>query len=165
MKKKWLLWIDNNFEMVLMFISIWVIVAIMGLQIIMRYFFQSSLSWAEELSRYFFIWFAFIGMSYAIHNDSHIRIDIIETKYPQSRKYLSFIGDVFFLGFCIFMIIPGIDVINGLIETKQTSPAMELSMYFVYFSLLIGLLLSIFRLLQKYFLIYTNKYLKNKVGA
>jgi len=81
-------WFDKHFEESLMMISLWAIVVIMGAQVIMRYIFSSSISWSEELSRYFFIWFTFLGISFAVKNNSHIRIDIIETTFPKMKKPL-----------------------------------------------------------------------------
>lgn len=155
--KKVIVNINENFEEFLMSASLWMVVVIMGLQIIMRYIFKSSLSWSEETSRYLFIWFTFLGISFAVHNNSHIRLDIVETFFPVLKKPLEYIGDVFFIAFLIYMIKPGIDVITFLINTNQTSPAVELPMYIVYFSLLFGIFLSLFRYSQKYYSIFFRK--------
>ncbi len=149
---KGLKWLNNNLEETLMGISLWAIVLIMGLQVIMRYVFKQSISWSEEMSRYFFIWFTFLGISYAVHNNSHIRLDIIEQFVPALKKPLEYIGDLFFLLFCAYMIKPGITVIYFLKNSNQLSPAMQFPMLFVYAALWIGLLLTIVRLIQKYYL-------------
>lgn len=155
--KKTLKWIDKNLEEVLMAGSLWMIVIIMGLQIVMRYIFKQSLSWSEESARYFFIWFTFLGISFAVHNNTHIRLDIIETIVPKLKKPLEYIGDLFFIAFAAYMVKPGIDVIKFLVGTNQTSPALELPMYVVYTSLLLGILLTLIRYLQKYITIIFGK--------
>jgi TRAP-type C4-dicarboxylate transport system permease small subunit len=130
--------------------SLWLIVVIMFLQIVMRYVFNNSLSWPEEFSRYLFIYLAFLGISYAVHTNTHIRMDILETIIPRLKKPLGYIGDIFLLGFCLYLFKPGLKVLKFLIRTNQTSPAMELPMYWVYLALFIGLCLTIFRVIQKY---------------
>ncbi|MDO5022086.1 MAG: TRAP transporter small permease [Eubacteriales bacterium] len=150
-------WLDTKFEETLMAVGMWAIVIVMGIQVIMRYVFASSLAWSEEISRYIFIWFTFFGISYAIRNNSHIRIDILQTTFPKLEKPMEIIGDIFFFAFCVYMIGPSITTLKGLWKTWQTSPAMEIPMFFVYISLLFGFILSILRLLQKYYMLIFKK--------
>lgn len=148
---KFLAWFDD-IEEKLMSVSLWAIVIIMGIQVIMRYVFSSSLQWSEEISRYFFIWFAFLGMSYAVKKGSHMRIDILEYNLPKLKKPIEILGDLFFMIFAIYMLIHGSKVIIFLKDSGQSSPAMGLPMYLVYLSLLIGFALVICRIVQKYVL-------------
>ena len=60
------------------------------------------------------------------------------------------VGDIVFLAFCVYMLSPACSVVSMLIETNQTSPAMEAPMWIVYLALLVGLVLTIIRLIQKY---------------
>lgn len=149
-------WLNENLEEKLMAISLWGIVVIMGIQIVMRYVFKSSLAWSEEVSRYLFIYMVFLGMSYGIKNGTHMRIDILEHFIPKLKKILEVIADLSFLVFAVYMVRPGISVVQSLIKTGQTSPAAEIPMYIVYFSLLIGFILVIFRILLKYILKIVN---------
>ena len=145
-------WLDDHFEELLMAVALWAIVVVMGAQVVMRYIFRNSISWSEELSRYFFIWFTFLGISFAVRNHSHIRIDIFETFFPVLKKPLEYIGDAMFLIFCVYMIRPSLSTLSGMIAKGQTSPAMEMPMWIIYCSLVAGFLLTIFRLVQKYVL-------------
>ncbi len=150
--KRFLLWLNEHFEETLSIILLAFIVAIMGLQIFMRYVLSNSLSWPEEVSRYLFIWFVFLGISYGIKHDVHIKVNIIESVFPKSKTLLMIIQDALFLFFCVYMLRPGVNVLRRLIATGQTSPALNIYMYLVYVSLLVGFILAIFRFIQKYFL-------------
>ena len=81
-------------------------VIIMGIQVFMRYVLAKSLPWPEELTRYLFIWFVFLGISYGIRYNIHIKVDIIETVFPKVKPFLIVIQDLLFLTFCIMMIRP-----------------------------------------------------------
>ncbi|MFC4025186.1 TRAP transporter small permease [Oceanobacillus longus] len=121
----------------------------MGLQVFMRYVMNNSLAWPEELSRYIFIWFTFIGVSYAVHKNAHLRIDILFNYVPDRvRKLFETISDIFFLGFSVVVVLGGINVFSSLLATMQTSPGLGLPMAFVYLSLPVGFVLTIIRLVQ-----------------
>lgn len=159
---KILQWLNENLEEKLMGICLWSIVVIMGIQVIMRYVFQSSLTWSEEFSRYLFIACAFIGMSYGIKEKTHMRIDILETFIPKLKKPLEIIGDASFLFFAIYLIGPGMSVISALKASGQASPAARMPMYLVYSVLLVGLMLVVFRIVQKYGMQFNGLQFKQK---
>ncbi|MDO4581604.1 MAG: TRAP transporter small permease [Bacillota bacterium] len=148
--KKALKWIDDNFEGIIMGSALWAIVLIMGISVIMRYVFHSSLSWSDELSRYIFIWFSFLALSYGINNNTHIRLDLVESFFPKTKKFLLIFGDILFVVFIVYMIKPGIEVINYLINSNQTSAALSIPMYLVYLSFLVGIFFSLVRFIEKY---------------
>ena len=154
---KVLKWLDKNFEEMLMSAALWVIVIIMGFQVIMRYVFKDSLVWSEEVSRYLFVWLVFIGMSYGIKNGTHMRIDMLEHFVPKLKKPLGILADACFLFFAAYMIGPGISVIKSIEASGQISPASGVSMTIVYISLLIGFVLVTFRVIQKYVLMFIKK--------
>lgn len=160
---KVLKWLDENLEEKIMSTALWGIVVIMGIQIIMRYVFKSSLAWSEEVSRYLFIWMVFVGISYGIKNGSHMRIDMLEHFIPKLSKPLEILADICFIGFSGYMIGPGFTVIKSLIATGQDSPAGEIPMYIVYLGLLVGFFLVFFRIIQKYIMKFLQK--KSVKGA
>lgn len=154
---KALKWLDENFEEKLMAAALWSIVIVMGLQVIMRYVFNSSLSWSEEVSRYLFVWMVFLGMSYGIKTGTHMRIDILEHFVPKLKKSLGILADGCFLLFAVYMIGPGISVLQSIKASGQTSPAGGVPMNIVYTSLFIGFVLVVFRIVQKYILTFLKK--------
>lgn len=154
---KVLKWLDENFEEKLMSAALWAIVIIMGIQVIMRYVFKSSLTWSEEVSRYLFVWMVFIGISYGIKNGTHMRIDMLEHFIPKLKKSLGILADACFLAFSIYMIGPGVSVVQSIKASGQTSPAGGVPMNVVYTSLLIGFILVVFRVVQKYILMFVKK--------
>jgi TRAP-type C4-dicarboxylate transport system permease small subunit len=101
--------------------------------------------------RFIFIWFVFIGMSYCVRENIYLRVDLLETLLPRLKKALGIVQDLVFFAFCAYMIRPALSGIGMLWRNGQTSPAMDVPMYLVYASLLAGFVLSLFRLVQKWY--------------
>ena len=53
-------WINDHLEEMLMTLLLFLITSIISYSVIMRYIFNDSPSWAEEITRFFFIWSAFL---------------------------------------------------------------------------------------------------------
>ena len=70
---KILRWIDDYLEEYISLILLAIISCVMMIQIIMRYVFNSSLTWAEELCRYSFIWIAFLELDTPLKGDNENR--------------------------------------------------------------------------------------------
>lgn len=69
------------------------LVAAIFIEVVCRYFLFISAAWAEELTRYLFIWLTYIGSAYAICDNSHTEIDVLKQvlmkiKGPAREKWL-----------------------------------------------------------------------------
>ena len=159
---KALRWIDDHFEEYPLLFALWSVSLIMFLQVIMRYVFKNTLSWPEEYSRYIFIWLAFIGMSYGIRYNCHVRIDIFETIFPKLKTPMMVISDIGFFLFCILLIKPGYNSCIGMIASGQRSAAMEISMVWIYLAPMVGVILSPIRIIEKYIKIFVGLGKKKK---
>lgn len=59
-------------------------------QVVMRYVFNSGLSWALELTTVFFAVMIFVGISYGVRVGSHIGVDaLVKMLGPQPRRAVS----------------------------------------------------------------------------
>jgi len=64
-------------------------VALAFVNVIARYVFESSLTWAGELTIYLFLWSTFFGAVYCFKKDTHIAVDVfLEKANPNLRKFL-----------------------------------------------------------------------------
>lgn len=149
---KILKWFDKNIEEIILMILLCLMVGVVVIQVFMRYVMNNSLSWPEELTRYFFIWFTFIGMSYCVANESNMKIDIVVNALSGKLKAITLlIVDVGILLFFLYLGRHGISALTKIIKSGQTSPALGLPMEFVFLSLQVGLSLGIYRILQNLF--------------
>lgn len=122
---------------------------LMTMEIIARYIFQSSFIWAEELTRYLFIWFIFISSSYAITRKAHIRIESVMYLFPKKiRPYLHLIGTIIWFVFSVFLAYMGFDYSMQMLNAGSMSPSLGISMGIVYLGIPIGFVLMAFRLLM-----------------
>ncbi|HAS73934.1 MAG TPA: TRAP transporter small permease [Clostridiales bacterium UBA8960] len=146
---KVLKWIDEHFEEYLLVFLLVMIACVMMLQIIMRYVFKASLSWAEELTRYCFVWSVFLSISFSIKKGSMLKIDAITSLMPKKmQKVLSILVEIIVFIFLLILLINSKEVITRLIKSGQTSPAMELPMYYVYAASIVGFSLGVIRSIQ-----------------
>ena len=73
--KKVIHWLDEYFEEFLMVLFLAAMTIIMGIQVFSRYILGISLSWSEEITRYLFIWSAFLSVSLCTKKCISIKID------------------------------------------------------------------------------------------
>jgi TRAP-type C4-dicarboxylate transport system permease small subunit len=157
-------WLDDHIEEVFLVLFSVVMVAVIFLQVIMRYVFGSSLSWSEELARYSFIWLVYIGISYGVKKQRHIKVDLILLLFKdKGRIVFNIISNLLFLSFAIFVIFYGYDIASQLLAFGQKSPANQIPMGLVYMAAPIGMGLAVIRLVQN--LIKHIKALFGKGGA
>lgn len=145
---KILSWFDKHIEEVLLVFFSSVMVAVIFLQVVMRQL-DSSLSWSEELARYCFIWLVYIGISYGVKKDRHIKVDVALLLLKNRGKIiLTIIANLLFLTFAIFVIRYGYDIANQLLDFGQKSPANQIPMGLVYMATPVGMGLTLIRLIQ-----------------
>lgn len=59
------------------------IVLLTFIQVLLRFFFGNPQAWAEEVSRYLFVWITFLGIAVGFAKDSHIRLDALVGLLPE----------------------------------------------------------------------------------
>ncbi len=147
---KILKWLDKNLETAILIICLVVMTVIMGIQIVSRYAFNSSLAWTEELTRYLFVWSGFISISFAVQKKIAIRIDMLVNLLSQRLKAVAMIV-CYLLEFALFAyLIPfSYGYLQKTIATRQVSTAMQIPMGIVILAPLVGFGLSEVRIIQQ----------------
>ena len=148
---KFLRWLDKHFEEMLMSIFLCGIVIFMTVHVFCRYVLKSPLVWTEEATRYLFIWFVYMGISYGIRNETHVRVNIVETFFPKVILVFGWIQDLVMTAFVIYLIPAGFRRLSDVAARGTTSAGLHRSMVFVYGALEVGLLFSVVRIIQKFY--------------
>ena len=59
-----------------------VMVVVVGAQVALRYGFNSSLDWADEIARLTFVWSIFLAIALGVKTGSHIGIEVLVARLP-----------------------------------------------------------------------------------
>lgn len=65
-----------------------VMVAIVSTQVALRYLFNSSIDWADELARLCFVWSIFLAIPLGLKAGAHIGIEMIASRLPKPFQSL-----------------------------------------------------------------------------
>lgn len=118
-------------------------------QVVMRVIFQSSLTWSEEASRFAFVWFAFLGASYAARLGAHNRVTFQFKFLPKIVGDISqLVADLIWIGFNTIMTIKSYETIKDMLEFPFFSPALDFPMHYVYMLFPIAFTLMTIRIIQ-----------------
>jgi len=138
---------DSHFEIYRKFIDKLIVVLftiqilVVFSQVVSRYVFNNSLTWAEEMARYLQVWVVFLAAATAVRSGSHISVDYVTynlpVKYKRSLQIIILVLTTFFLyivttyGFQLFLFIH---------NSMQLSPAMQIPMSIAYSAIPLGAL-------------------------
>ena len=159
--------LDDKLEEYIMVVLTILMTALIVLQVIMRYIFNNSLAWTEELSRYVFLWAIWIGASYGVKIRTHVRLTILTSKFgPRGQEIVGVFAYVVWLLFEIFLVVEGYILVASVRETGQTSTALHLPMWIAYASVPVGCTLMTIRLIQNgYYTLRDRKKAKEEKEA
>lgn len=95
------------------------------INVILRYFFHSGITWSEEVSRFMFIWLIFLGAILGLKDNEHLGVDsLIKYLSVKNRKILFVINSVIIF-VMLLMVADGTWKLT-LLNTDQSSPAIEI---------------------------------------
>lgn len=143
MGKKALSTLDKveDFVLALMFLAM---VSIIFFQVVMRYVFNNSLSWSEELGKFLFVWLSWIGISIGHRRKEHIKITLLVDRLsPTAKRVTEIISE------CILIIICGVTMVYGIrmLGIQWTTPyaGIKISTSWGYLSVVLGCGLFVLR--------------------
>ncbi len=123
------------FEEWTLFISVIVALIALFVNVVLRYGFNYSLAWSEELVREVIIYTTFIGCSAAVKNRSMIKIDASVQLLPKLKMPLTYFSNFVIMIFAVMMIYYGALMVEMQHRTQQTTIIMEIP-YVVLYSIL-----------------------------
>lgn len=146
---KVLKFIDEQFEKWFLIVSLIVMVLVTFIQIVLRWF-NAATVWAEEFSRYVMLYQVWVGASYAVHEDAHIRITALIGKLSGGRRRgMDLVVLTLWLLFALWLTVEGCVLVGKIVAMGQVSSAMRIPMTIPYASVPIGGALMTIRLVQK----------------
>lgn len=113
--------------------------------------------WTLELITYLFGGLVWIGIALAIHDDSHVGIKTIYDMFPKKmRKVVKIIHMVLFGIMMIFFGYLGLMSLLSYVKRGQTTPALHAPLWLMRSPIVIGALLSLYRLIERIVMIFKD---------
>lgn len=149
--------ISKDLEIIICNVCLFIMLAVLTLQVVLRYVFNNSNSWSDELARYLFIWFIFVGAAYAAHHVAHIRIESLNNVFPKKiRKHVQLLGSIIWIIFCAAIVYISGKYTIDLYKGNQISLGLGVKMAYAYAAIPVGYTLIIIRVIQKEILTRNN---------
>jgi len=120
------------FEEWTLFISVMVALIALFFNVVLRYGFNYSLAWSEELVREVIIYTTFIGCSAAVKNRSMIKIDASVQLLPRLKIPLTYFSNFVTIIFAGMMIYYGWLMAALQVRTHQKTIIMEIPLAYLY---------------------------------
>jgi TRAP-type mannitol/chloroaromatic compound transport system permease small subunit len=100
------------------------LVAVVFTDVVMRYVFNTSFVFTQELEWHLFAFIFLIGAGYTLLHDGHVRVDIIYQKLgPKAQAWINFIGCLFFLfPGCFLIIVTSLGFVENSFAVLEGSP-------------------------------------------
>ena len=145
---------DKSLSMLILF----GVLLITLVQIILRSIFDIPLVGVEELSRYLFIAFVFMGLSYSFRMDGHIKLEGIGKYFPEKvKKLIEITIDI--LSVFVFAIISFSAIYTTISNYKSTTPTISIPFWIFFLPTILGFILLTIEHIKKVY-----KTLKNDLA-
>jgi len=125
-------------------------VALAFYNVVARYVFNSSLTWAAELTVYLFLWSTFFGAAYCFKEDAHISISVILDKLsPKMAKAMMLVSHSVTFIFLAAVSFYGYEYLELVIELEEMSIDLEIPMWIPYLVIPISFAFAAYRVGEK----------------
>lgn len=147
--KHYFLKLLDNFENYFSQILLAFFISLLFLQIMLRVIWGLTLSWSEELSRFAFVWFVFLGGSHAARLYAHNRV-VIQFRWLPKKviNYIEAFADLIWISFNVVIVWKSIGLINSIMEFTYHSPTLNWSMAYIYMIFPLAFILMTIRIIQ-----------------
>lgn len=116
------------------------------LQVFFRYFLNSPLVWTEPYARYMYLWVVYIGISFGVRNNRHIRVTFLYSRFPRLlQKTVYVLVNLAFIVLVLMQIGPALIMIRGYMRIQ--APGLPIRMGWIYYAVPIGYVTASIRLL------------------
>jgi TRAP-type C4-dicarboxylate transport system permease small subunit len=120
------------FEDWTLFITVFVALIALFCNVVLRYGFNYTLAWSEELVREVIIYTTFIGCVSAVKNRTMIKIDALVQLVPKLKLPLTYFSNLAILIFAGMMIYYGYLMAALQVETHQKTIIMQIPLVYLY---------------------------------
>jgi TRAP-type C4-dicarboxylate transport system permease small subunit len=120
------------FEEWTLFATVMVALVALFVNVVLRYGFNYTFAWSEELVREVIIYTTLIGCSAAVKNRSMIKIDAVVQIFPKLKTPLTFFSNFVMIIFAFMMLYYGWLMALMQVRTEQKTIIMEIPLVYLY---------------------------------
>ena len=139
------------FEEWTLFVSVIVALVALFFNVVLRYGFNYSLAWSEELVREVLIYTPFLGCVAAVKNRSRMKMDASVQIFPKLKVPLTFFSNFVVMIFAIMMIYYGWLIAALQVRTQQKTIIMQIPLVYLYAILPLMGVLMLIRVIQVFY--------------
>ena len=139
------------FEEWTLFVSVIIALVALFFNVILRYGFNYSLTWSEELVREVIIYTTLIGCSAAVKNRSMIKIDASVQLLPKLKIPLTFFSNLVTLIFSAMILYYGWTLAALQVQTNQKTIILQIPLVYIFAILPLMGALMLLRTLQVFY--------------
>lgn len=139
------------FEDWTLFVAVMVALVSLFCSVVLRYGFNYSLAWADELVREVIIYTTFIGCCSAVKNRTMIKIDASVQLFPKLKTPLTFFSNTVIAIFAVMMIYYGYHISVLQYRTFQKTIIMQIPLVYLYAILPLMGVLMLIRVIQVFY--------------
>ena len=120
------------FEEWTLFITVIIALVALFFNVVLRYGFNYSLTWSEELVREVIIYTTLIGCSAAVKNRSMIKIDASVQLFPKLKVPLTFFSNLVTLIFSVLVFYLGWKLAALQVQTMQKTIILQIPLVYIF---------------------------------
>ena len=110
-----------------------VLMIMLFINVIGRYFFNYSFAVTEDLSRFAFVWIVYIGAIVAARYGIHFRVKVQLLLLPEkTRKYVLLLADLIWFSLCILVVFYGVQVIADMFKYPMKSATVKINVVYAW---------------------------------
>lgn len=141
--------LEKWFEPIVIVLMLGMIVVLIFADVVARFGFATSVPMANELARIRFVYMIYFGISYAIREQSHMRVTVVVDKFsPKMRKVVKIAAELVFLIYSVAVCWLGVVITNQSLARGKILNSTEWPLAVLYAAIIFSGALSSLRLLQ-----------------
>lgn len=130
--KRLMTWLDR-FDYHVLLLLLAALVAVVFLQVASRFVLKLPIEWSEEMARFLFIWFCWLGCSFATCSYHHIRITAQFRIMPRVvALWMLRAGDVLWIAFNLVVLYGGILYLDSILQYPYRAMITEINMFWIF---------------------------------
>jgi C4-dicarboxylate transporter DctQ subunit len=113
------------------------------IQVVMRYLFQSAITWLDELVHIEVVFLTFFGASLCVKYGAHISVDVLKKSVRREpyRSVIDALNHLVMAAYASMVVCFGMKLISAMTVTTHYTPTLRIPKHYLYFVVCVGLAL------------------------